>query len=108
MTAKKKGKKEKKKTKKSKKDDENIVYVGNKPIMSYVLAIITQFQSNSAKEVEVKARGRVISKAVDVVEFARNKFLKDIEVDDIEIGTEKVQGDRGEVNVSVMTIRLKK
>ena len=90
-----------------KNSDENIIYVGNKPIMSYVLAIITQFQSKT-EEVQVKARGRVISKAVDVVEFVKNKFIKDLKIKNISIGTEQVSGERGEVNVSVINIVLTK
>ena len=89
--------------------NDSIIYVGNKPPMSYVLAVVTQFQ-NGTKEVVVMARGRLISRAVDVVEIVRNKIMKNdqIQVGNIEIKTEVLTGERGEVNVSVITIPLKK
>ena len=56
---------------------ENIIFIGGKPFMNYVTGIVMQFTTNSAKEVTVKARGKFISKAVDVAEVARKKFLND-------------------------------
>ena len=88
--------------------DENTVFVGNlKPTMNYVLAVITQFNKGT-KEVSIKARGRAISKAVDVAEITRQKFLSDVVVKNIEISTESIESDRGQSNVSAMTITLKK
>jgi len=52
--------------------EDNVIYVGNKPVMSYVLAVVTQFNDGS-DEVVVKARGRAISRAVDTAEVVRNK-----------------------------------
>ncbi|MGZ7096546.1 MAG: DNA-binding protein Alba, partial [Methanobacterium sp.] len=54
--------------------DENVVYIGTKPVMNYVLAVVTQM-NNGSSEVMLKARGRAISRAVDVAEIVRNKFL---------------------------------
>ena len=88
--------------------DESTVLVGNKPPMSYVLAVVTQFH-NGAENVHVKARGRAISRAVDVAEIVRNKFMTDLKVSDIAISTENMQGDQGEsVNVSAIDIALNK
>jgi DNA-binding protein len=88
--------------------EDNIIRVGDKPIMNYVLATVTQF-NEGAKEVVVKARGRAISRAVDVVEVARNRFMQDLAVGDIRIGTEEVQSEKGEkVKVSFIEIPLKK
>jgi DNA-binding protein len=88
--------------------EENVIYVGNKPIMNYVLAVITQFNSG-AKSVVLKARGRAISRAVDVAEIVRKKFLTDVEVKDIKIDTEEISGERGDViNVSSIEIYLAK
>jgi DNA-binding protein len=56
---------------------ENIVFVGNKPVMNYVLAVITQF-NNGAEEVAIKARGKAISRAVDTAEIALNRFLEGV------------------------------
>ena len=71
-----------------KRTDENVIYVGQKPPMSYVLAVVTQFQGNGSDEVIIKARGRSISTAVDTAEIVRNRFIKDAKIKDIKIGTE--------------------
>ncbi|AEA47721.1 DNA-binding protein Alba [Archaeoglobus veneficus] len=86
---------------------ENAVFVGNKPVMNYVLAVLTQFNSG-VKEVSVKARGRAISRAVDVAEIVRKRFLPDVDVKDIKISTEKVESEQGEANVSAIEITLVK
>ncbi len=89
------------------KADDNVIFVGKKPTMSYVLAVITQF-SEGAKEVHIKARGRSISRAVDVVEVVRNRFVSDAK-HDIEIGTEKIIGENNsELNVSTIDIKMTK
>jgi DNA-binding protein Alba len=65
-----------------------LVLIGKKPIMHYVLACITLFHGG-AKEVNVKARGRSISRAVDVVEVVRHRFLPDVKITKVEIGTDQ-------------------
>lgn len=98
------------KTKKAseKKADDNVIFVGKKPTMSYVLAVITQF-SNGLKEIHVKARGRSISRAVDVAEIVKNRFLGDVKVKNIDIGTEEREVEGGnKINVSTMDIVLAK
>ena len=87
--------------------NDSIIFVGNKPPMKYVLGVITQFQ-NGAEEVVVKARGRLISRAVDVVEILRNKLMKEVKIGSIKISTEEVEGEKGKVNVSVISIPLTK
>jgi DNA-binding protein len=86
---------------------ENVVFVGIKPVMNYVLAVITQFNEGSGN-VTLKARGRAISRAVDVAEIVRNRFLQGLAVQNISIGTEEVQGEGGAVNVSSIEIVLGK
>ncbi len=94
--------------KEEKRIDDNVIYVGKKGIMNYVMAAITQINKGE-KEIHVKARGRSISKAVDVVELLRNRFEPDIKVENIEIGTEEVEADEGgKINVSTIDIVLKK
>lgn len=88
-------------------ENDDVVYVGNKPVMNYVLAVVTQF-NGGASNVTIKARGRAISRAVDVAEVVRNRFLNDVDVKDIIISTEKVSSERGESNVSSMEITLGK
>ncbi|EHP85193.1 DNA-binding protein Alba [Methanotorris formicicus] len=89
--------------------DNNAVYIGNKSIMNYVLAVITQFNTQGVKEVKIKARGKAISRAVDVTEMVRNRFLPDVKVKEINIGTDKIKNEDGKVvNVSTIEIVLAK
>lgn len=88
--------------------EENIVYIGNKPVMNYVLAVVTQMNSG-VSEVVLKARGRAISRAVDVAEIVRNRFISDVNVNNIEISTEEIVGNEGtSSNVSAIEIKLSK
>lgn len=88
--------------------EENIVYIGNKPVMNYVLAVVTQVNSG-VTEVILKARGRAISRAVDVAEIVRNRFISDVDVKSIDISTEEIVGNEGtSSNVSAIEIRLSK
>jgi DNA-binding protein len=93
--------------------EDNAVLIGRKPVMNYVLACLTLFQSG-AKEISVKARGRAISRAVDVAEITRRRFLPDAKVKNIEIGTEMLEfrdeegGSGVQKNVSTMEITLTK
>jgi len=97
-----------KEVKETKRMDDNVVYVGQKPTMSYVLAVITQF-TGGLKEVHLKARGRSISRAVDVAEIVRNRFLENAKIQNIEIGTEEREVEEGnKINVSTIDIKLVK
>ena len=97
----------KKRTAEEKRTDENVIYVGHKPPMSYVLAVVTQFNGNGSKDVILKARGKSISTAVDTAEIVRNRFMKNAKVTDITIGTESVTNDEGrDSNVSSIEISL--
>lgn len=85
----------------------NTVFIGRKPVLNYVLACMTLFKSGT-DEVLVKARGRAISRAVDVVEVIRSRFMPDLKVSDINIGTEQLssQDMPGPTNVSSIEIKL--
>jgi DNA-binding protein Alba len=86
----------------------NSVLIGKKPPMNYVLACITLFHSG-AKQVNVKARGKAIARAIDVVEIVRRKFLPDLKVKAIGIGTDQVtpqEGGEGLTNVSTIEITI--
>ena len=90
-----------------KRTDENVIYVGSKPPMSYVLAVVTQFNTSGSDEVIIKARGQSISRAVDTAEIVRNRFVTDAEVKDIKIGTETLPREEGgTINVSSIEIFL--
>ena len=84
----------------------NAVLIGKKPIMNYVLACITFFHGG-AKEVRVKARGRSISRAIDVAEVVRHRFLPDVKIKSIGIGTDQFQPeDEGDQATNVSTIEI--
>jgi DNA-binding protein len=84
---------------------DNTVFVGNKPVMNYVLAVVTQF-NNGAKEVSIKARGKAISRAVDTAEIALNRFLEGVNKKQITTSTEVIDTDSGKTNVSSIEIVL--
>ena len=91
------------------KTDDNRIYVGRKPPMSYVLAVVTSFNARGSDEVVIKARGRSINTAVDAAEIARNRFITDAIIKEIKIGTEKVTNQEGRTsNVSSIEIYLTK
>ncbi|MGQ9680656.1 MAG: DNA-binding protein Alba [Candidatus Bathyarchaeia archaeon] len=83
----------------------NIVYIGKKPVMNYVLAGLTLVKSGS-QEIIIKARGRSISTAVDVVEVMRNKFMPNLKVKGINIGTEEVKSSTSDETLKVSTIEI--
>jgi len=84
---------------------ENVVLIGRKPVMNYVTACITFFNSGE-KQVIVKARGRAISKAVDTVELLRRAFIKDLETENIVIDTEELVRVEGGQNSNISAIEI--
>ena len=99
--------KKEKKTTKQKKDNDEIILVGRKPPMSYVLAVVAYFNENGSKEVTIKARGRSITTAVDTAEIVRNRFVTNAKIKDIKIGTDSVKNEEGiDKNVSSIEIIL--
>ena len=86
-------------------DDQNVVYIGRKPVMSYVLAVMTYLNTPDAKEVVLKARGRAITTAVDVAEITRRRFIEKIKIDKINIGTEELTEQDGRTR-AVSTIEI--
>ena len=93
------------------KPDTNIIFIGEKPFMNYVTGVVTQFKTKMQKEVVIKARGKFISRAVDVAEVSAKKFLKEenIYVKEIKINSEEFENKEGKkVNVSTIEILLAK
>jgi DNA-binding protein len=87
---------------------ENVVLIGRKPVMNYVTACITFFNSGG-KQVVVKARGRAICRAVDTVELLRRAFIKDLEIKHIDINTEEmVRAEGQKANISTIEITVSK
>jgi len=87
---------------------DNSVFIGEKPFMNYVTSVVMQFTTKNATEVIIKARGKFISRAVDVAEVATKRFLKgQINVGDIKINSEDFKNKEGrEVRVSTVDIHL--
>ncbi len=83
--------------------EDNVVFVGNKPLMNYVLAVVKEF-NGGAQEVTIKARGKTIARAVDAAEVSRNRFVTEAKIKEIRIGTEKITNEGGEVGVSTIEI----
>jgi DNA-binding protein len=91
---------------KERRTDENVIYVGRKPPMSYVLAVVTQFQGSGSDEVIIKARGKSISTAVDTAEIVRNRFVTDAKIKDIKIGTESITNEEEGRTSNVSSIEI--
>jgi len=88
--------------------EEQTIYVGNKPVMSYVLAAMAQL-NESEGEIVLKARGRAIGRAVDVAEVIRNRFMPNVSIKDIKVDTEELSSEQGRrMNVSTIEISLLK
>ena len=92
----------------SERTDGNVIYIGKKSVMGYVLAVVTQF-NQGAPEVYIKARGKTISRAVDVAEIVRNRFLPEVRVANILTKTEELDSEDGsKTKVSAIEIKLSK
>lgn len=87
-------------------EEPNIVKIGKKPTMNYVVACMTLL-NNGVSEVMVRARGQSITKAVETVEMLRRAFLKNIKVHSVDIGTEEVRREDGSTtSLSMIEIML--
>ncbi len=86
-------------------EDKNIVNVGKKGLINYILAVQLQFKKGN-EEVIIKARGKAISRLVDVIEVCRQKFIENLDYRDVKIFTEVMEGYDGPKNVSAMEVTL--
>jgi len=84
---------------------DNVVLIGRKPVMNYVTACITFFNSGE-KQVVIKARGRAICRAVDTVELLHRAFIKNLEIKHIDINTEELFRAEGGQKSNVSTIEI--
>ena len=89
---------------------DNNIFIGGKPFMNYVTGVVMQFTTKNAEDVIIKARGKFISRAVDVAEVAAKRFLEGtVSVKDIKIDSEEFKSTEGkDVRVSTMEITLGK
>ena len=86
--------------------DDNNIFIGGKPFMNYVTGVVMQFTSKNAEDVVIKARGKFISRAVDVAEVASKRFLEGtVSVKDIKIDSEEFKTDEGK-DIRVSTIEV--
>ncbi len=85
---------------------DNSIFVGAKPFMNYVTGVVMQFTTKNASEVTIKARGKFISRAVDVAEVSAKRFLDStVAVKDIRIDSEEFENKEGKL-VRVSTIEI--
>ncbi len=85
---------------------DNSIFVGPKPFMNYVTGVVMQFTTKQAPSVIIKARGKFISRAVDIAQVATERFLIDqIQVNGIQIGSEEFTNEQGK-NIRVSTIEI--
>lgn len=91
-------------------EEDNKIFIGNKPFMNYVTGVVMQFTAKEATEVVIKSRGKFISRAVDVAEVSINKYLKDkIKIKEVLINSENFTNkENKEVRVSTIDIILTK
>ncbi len=89
--------------------EDNSIFVGGKPFMNYVTAVVMQFTTKNAKSVVIKARGKFIAKAVDVAEVAAKRFLDNTLENEVKIDSEEFKNDEGkDIRVSSIEITLTK
>ncbi len=88
--------------------EDNSIFIGAKPFMNYVTAVVTQFTTKGANEIIIKARGKFISRAVDIAEVSRKRFLQDkIDIKSIAIDSEEFENKEGrQVRVSNIEITM--
>ncbi|MFH0973691.1 MAG: DNA-binding protein Alba [Candidatus Micrarchaeota archaeon] len=88
--------------------DEGIIFVGKKPLMTYVLAVVTQFNAG-ASHVKIKARGKVISRVIDVTQVVKNRFVQSMKISNFDAATEMLPNEDGTTSkVSSLTLTLTK
>lgn len=92
------------------KREENAIYIGEKPFMNYVTGVVMQFTTQGAQEVIIKARGKFISKAVDIAEVSAKRFLEGkTAIKQVAINSEQFQNKEGkQIRVSTIEITLEK
>jgi len=86
----------------------NMIRIGKKPMLSYVVACVTLFNSGKS-ELMIRARGRSIPKAVDTVEMLKHSFFKGLFVKSVEIGSEDIRSYNGRgISISIIEIIIAK
>ncbi|MDI6737318.1 MAG: DNA-binding protein Alba [Nanoarchaeota archaeon] len=91
-------------------ENEHVIFVGSKPFMNYVTGVVMQFTTQNAENVTIKARGKFISKAVDIAEVAAKRFLDNtVVVGSIQTDSEEFKNKEGrQIRVSTIALALQK
>lgn len=91
-------------------ENDHSVFIGGKPFMNYVTGVVMQFTTHNTSEVVIKARGKYISKAVDVCEVVSKRFLENqVELKDVKIDSAEFKNKDGkDVRVSSIELQLVK
>jgi DNA-binding protein len=87
--------------------EDNMIRVGKKPVMNYVMACVTLFNSG-CNEIKIRARGKAITKAVDITEMLRRSFARDLIIKSIKVGSEDIKRMQEEFPISTIEIILTK
>lgn len=85
-------------------EDDNIIFVGTKAPMNYVVAVLTEFKKNN--EVIIKARGRSIGKAVEAALLVKKKFLQKAEIIEIKVDLENIIDDKTNKPMDIPAIEI--
>jgi DNA-binding protein len=85
-------------------DEDNVIFIGNKPPMNYVIAVLTEFKKST--DVIIKARGRTIGKAVETAEIVRRKFLETTVLYDIKLGLENIIDSKTNKPMDIPSIEI--
>jgi archaea-specific DNA-binding protein len=96
----------KEKTESERKGNDNVIFVGSKPLVNYIRGVITQFNKYGANEVVIKSRGKFISKAVDIAEVSKRTLEKKIMIKNINVSSESFESNGKRTNISTMDIVL--
>ncbi len=89
--------------------EENTLYIGKKSTMNYVLVCVSMLNDENVDKIVIKARGRAISKAVDVAEIVSRRFFPDkVAIDEVKIDSEELTNNGTTRTVSTIDIILKK
>ena len=99
----------KEKTEQKTRENDNVIFIGSKPLVNYIRGVITQFNRRNAPEVTIKSRGKFISKAVDVAEVAKRSLADmKVRIKDVNIASESFEANGKRTNISTMDIVLTK
>lgn len=84
---------------------ENTIIIGRKPFVKYILAL-NSILAKGFTEIEIAARGRQTSKAIDLALFG--KRVHNMNIENTEMMSETLKDEKGEKTFSTIKIKIKK